>query len=103
MFFKIVLTKTDGKPTVLAFMFPHQIKKHDDIQDYIVSINLIEAMTGLDFLWDLIGNDHPLGKEVAWVDFNFRYRPPCRNIQTGKLVSNKCYFVDLVLHMCDKY
>jgi len=53
MFFKIVITETEGKAKVLAFLFPHQIKKHGDIQDYLVSVNLIEAMTGLDFFPDL--------------------------------------------------
>lgn len=53
MFFKIIVTETEGKAKVLAFLFPHQIKKHGDIQDYLVSVNLIEAMTGLDFFPDL--------------------------------------------------
>lgn len=53
MFFKIVVTETEGKAKVLAFLFPHQIKKHGEIQDYLVSVNLIEAMTGLDFFPDL--------------------------------------------------
>jgi len=53
MFFKIVITETGGKPKVLAFLFPYQIKKHGEIQDYLISLNLIEAMTGLDFFPDL--------------------------------------------------
>ncbi len=57
MFFKIVITESVGKPKILAFLFPHQIKKHGDIQDYLVSVNLIEAMTGLDFFPDLNDED----------------------------------------------
>jgi endonuclease G len=53
MFFKIVVTETAGEPNILAFLFPHQIKKHGDIQDYLVSVNMVEAMTGLDFFPDL--------------------------------------------------
>jgi len=53
MFFKIIVTETDGNPVVLAFLFPHQSIKHGEIQDYLVSVNLIEAMTGLDFFPDL--------------------------------------------------
>ena len=53
MFWKIVITLADNKPKVLAFLFPHQIKKHGDIDDYLVSIDLLEAMTGLDFFPDL--------------------------------------------------
>jgi len=54
MFYKIVITETSpGDPKILAFMFPHQIRKHGDIQDYLVSVNTIEAMTNLDFFPDL--------------------------------------------------
>ncbi len=70
MFFKIVVTETDGKPTVLAFLFPHQIKKHGNIQDYLVSVNLIEAMTGLDFFPDLHSTDWKnMERTSTWVNW----------------------------------
>jgi endonuclease G len=70
MFFKIVVTETDDKPTVLAFMFPHQIKRHGDIQDYLVSVNLIEAMTGLDFFPDLHSTDwENMERTSTWVNW----------------------------------
>ncbi|MCG8618387.1 MAG: DNA/RNA non-specific endonuclease [Desulfobacterales bacterium] len=53
MFFKLVITETEGNPEILAFLFPHQSTTHGDIQDYLVSVNIIEAMTGLDFFPDL--------------------------------------------------
>ena len=64
MFFKIVITENEGKPKVSAFLFPHQTKKHGEIQDYLVSVNLIEAMTGLDFFPDL--NDEEMERKSTW-------------------------------------
>ncbi len=61
MFFKIIVTEDSGTPDVLAFLFPHQIKKHGDIQDDLVSVNLIEAITGVDFFPDL--------HDAEWEDY----------------------------------
>ena len=38
---------------VAAFLLPHHREKHGDIQDFLVSIDVIEALTGLDFFKDL--------------------------------------------------
>jgi len=65
MFYKIVITETTEKPKILAFLFPHQIKKHGDIQDYLVSVNLIEAMTGLDFFPDLHSTEWEEGERKS--------------------------------------
>ena len=64
MFYKIVITVENNKPEILAFLFPHQIKKHGDIQDYLVSINVIEALTGLDFFPEL--NDEEMERKSTW-------------------------------------
>lgn len=54
MFFKIVIRKDENdKPKVLAFLLPHHRVAHGDIQDFLVSVDIIEAMTGLDFFRDL--------------------------------------------------
>lgn len=51
MFYKIVtFPKTEEKPMrTLAFMFTHQKVRHGRIQDFLTSVDIIEAMTGLDF------------------------------------------------------
>lgn len=55
MFYKILILKTeDNKPPyVLAFLFPHFKTKNDvkegEIFRYLVPVNYIEAITGLDF------------------------------------------------------
>lgn len=51
MFFKIVIMDCPdtGVPYVLAFLFPHQRSAHGDIQDFLVSVDVIEALSGLNF------------------------------------------------------
>lgn len=67
MFFKIVVSESEGRPSVLAFLFPHQINKHGEIQDYLVSVNLIEAMTGLDFFPELHSDNwEGLERKSTW-------------------------------------
>ena len=56
MFFKIVIQEPlpgEEAPRVLAFLFPHQRSAHGDIQSFLVSVDVVEAMTGLDFFSDL--------------------------------------------------
>ncbi len=48
MFFKIVVDELSPSK-VLAFLFPHQRIKHGEIEDFLVSINVIEALCGFDF------------------------------------------------------
>jgi len=54
MFYKIVIVKKAGAdlPDLLAFLFPHQKVAHGEIQDFLVSVNVIEAMSGEDFSGD---------------------------------------------------
>lgn len=65
MFYKIIVTESNDEPNILAFLFPHQIEKHGDIQDYLVSVNLIEAMTGLDFFPELQRDDWEAAERVS--------------------------------------
>lgn len=54
MFFKIVVREDEqGQPLVLAFLLPHQKVPHGRLQDYLVPVDIIEAMTGLNFFRDL--------------------------------------------------
>lgn len=59
MFFKVMIedTFTEDEPRVLAFLFPHQRGSHGDMTDFLVTIDVIEAMTGLDFFSELNGID----------------------------------------------
>jgi len=58
MYFKIVVREPDPDdegdlPQVLAFLFPHQRVAHGEIEDFLVTIDVIEALTGLDFFNEL--------------------------------------------------
>ncbi|MDR4492870.1 MAG: DNA/RNA non-specific endonuclease [Nitrospirales bacterium] len=57
MFFKVMIEDdfTEDAPRVLAFLFPHQRGSHGDITDFLVTLDVIEAMTGLDFFRELPG------------------------------------------------
>lgn len=60
MFYKIVtFPKTEDKPMrTLAFMFPHQKVRHGRIQDFLTSVDIVEAMTGLDFFLETQIDEH---------------------------------------------
>ncbi len=55
LFFKIMVSTEDGSgiPEVLAFLFPHHRKAHGELEDYLVSVDIIESLTGLDFFKEL--------------------------------------------------
>jgi len=57
MFYKIVIIDNPdtGIPIVLAFLFPHQRSVHGKIEDFLVTVNVIEALTGEDFFITLGG------------------------------------------------
>ncbi|WP_262696002.1 DNA/RNA non-specific endonuclease [Kordiimonas aquimaris] len=56
MFYKIiVINKKANKPQrTLAFLFPHHRKAHQGIHNYLTSIDVVEAMTGIDFFKDTV-------------------------------------------------
>jgi endonuclease G len=51
MFYKIVTFEAHNErpQRTLAFLFPHQRVSHGEIQNFLTSIDVVEAMTGLDF------------------------------------------------------
>ncbi len=70
-FYKIVVRETanPNRPDVLAFLYPHhhlykQAGPHDHVQ-YLVSIDDIEELTGLDFLTALPNNDEVAVEQSA--------------------------------------
>lgn len=55
MFYKIIVLdeKADKPQRILAFLFPHHRKAHQGIHNYLTSIDVIEAMTGIDYFKDI--------------------------------------------------
>ena len=74
MFYKIVTwIDTDvDEPVFLAFLFPHQRSSHGDIEDFLVSIDIIEVLTGHDFFADLADDVESAVEDVdtfdAWLE-----------------------------------
>ena len=53
-FYKIYAIQLEKeKPRLLAFLMPQNTKKTDKLEDFIVSVDKIEALTGLDFFHEL--------------------------------------------------
>jgi len=46
MFFKVVVYEKEEQvePVVLAFLFPHQRKSHGHIEDFLVTVDVLEAI-----------------------------------------------------------
>lgn len=76
MFFKIVIREiADGEDFhALAFLFPHQRSSHGDIEDFLVSIDVIESLTGLDFFTDLDDETEDWFEDMDTWDFWDEFR-----------------------------
>lgn len=75
-FYKIVIQKPvveSEPPKVLAFLFPHQRERQGDLDDFLVSIDTIEALTGLDFFSTMDDSQQNKFESVGtwkfWEDF----------------------------------
>lgn len=70
MFYKIVtFQKTQDKPMrTLAFMFSHQKIKHGRIQDFLTSVDIVEAMAGVDFFTET-EIDEDIDTWHTWVEW----------------------------------
>jgi DNA/RNA endonuclease G (NUC1) len=71
-FYKIVVRESESGPKVIAFLYPHQpIRKQGGVWDhrpYVVTVDLVEALTGLDFLTALPDDQESAAEGRADVD-----------------------------------
>lgn len=51
-FYKVIMDYNNGNPKVLAFLVPHE-NSNKPLYDFVVSIDEIEALTGIDFFHEL--------------------------------------------------
>lgn len=69
-FYKVIMYYNSGKPKVLAFLLPHE-NSRQPLYNFVVSINEIEAITGIDFFPelddDLEGNLESSSSYKNWV------------------------------------
>ena len=71
LFFKLVVKVEQDEPVILAFLFPHVANGAGDIQDYLVTVDTIEALTGFDFFQDLPDNiEKAVESEGTWQNWN---------------------------------
>ena len=69
--FKIVVKESDdpGRPSVLAFIYPQEDNGYEnspyDHTKYLVSVDDVEDVTGLDFLTNLLGKDEREIEEIT--------------------------------------
>ena len=75
MFYKIVIRNDEqDNPLVLAFLLPHHKVAHGEIEDYLVSVDIIEALTGLDFFRELDDDlESSLEATDTWVNWGSFY------------------------------
>lgn len=52
-FFKIIVDEADGRPRMLAFIMPQEVKGSEAPRQFLTSVKRIEEETGLDFFTEL--------------------------------------------------
>jgi len=52
-FYKILVDEFGGSLRMLAFIMPQDVPSSSTLDDFLVSVDKIEKLTGLDFLWPL--------------------------------------------------
>ncbi len=63
-FFRVWLTEIEGRPQVLAFLTPQQVRGTEPLTDFVVSVDEIERRAGLD-LFHRLGDDIEAELEAA--------------------------------------
>jgi len=68
MFYKIVVFKDEDSdlPVVLAYLFPHQRVRHGELDHFLVSIDVIEALAGVDFFNAKAAGEMPPEDRDTW-------------------------------------
>lgn len=56
-FYKLYAMQTGGKTYLLAFLIPQTVKGNESLDRYLVTVDKIEQLTGLDFFHDLEDNE----------------------------------------------
>ena len=52
-FYKIIVAPHEEAPLALAFIMPQEVRGNEPLDDYLVTIDEVEARTGLNFFPDL--------------------------------------------------
>ena len=69
-YYKVLLAfRANGNPSLIGFLFPHVVPASADFKDFVVPVNTIETLTGLDFFPAL--DNSVEGRNEATVSNNF--------------------------------
>lgn len=69
-FYKIVLNNRKGVFRLIAFLLPHE-ESNRPLEDYVVSVDTIEEMTGIDFFYNLPDDqEEPAESTIRIEDWN---------------------------------
>ena len=69
-YYKVLLAfRENGNPSLIGFLFPHVVPASADFKDFVVPVNTIETITGLDFFPAL--DNSVEGRSEATVSNNF--------------------------------
>jgi len=70
--FKVVVARVNGKRVAVGFRIPHRADLGvTDLRRFVVSVRVIESVTGIDFMPELRANDELEAKsEARWFSAN---------------------------------
>lgn len=71
-FYKIILTSSLPDPMAIAFLMPNELSEKK-LQDYVVTIDSIEALTNIDFFHQLLENEQEMSLESNLSTDNWRF------------------------------
>ena len=52
-FYKIIIDEKDNRLRILLLIIPQNVKSNEPLEKYLVSIDEIEKLTKLDFMWEI--------------------------------------------------
>jgi len=60
-FFKVIVDEVGGKPRMLGFVMPQEVKGDEAPRQFLKDVKTIEKLTHLDFFWKL---DHDVEEKL---------------------------------------
>lgn len=71
-FYKIILTSSAPDPIAIAFLIPNELSEKK-LQDYVVTIDSLEALTNIDFFHQLLENEQEISLESTLSTDDWRF------------------------------
>jgi len=52
-FYKIIVDELNGSPRIISFLIPQNVASGSQLESFLVSVDEVEQVTGLDFFWEM--------------------------------------------------